>query len=84
MNPDDFLEKLSARARKDVPPPVDVTQAVLARIQSERRPQVDAVAVLAGSSAAAAVIVLAYALQAWSSMRDPISSMLASMNPVLQ
>lgn len=84
MNPERLLKDLVARARQDQPPKTEVVDAVLTRIQAERPAQIDAMEIMAGASAAAAVIVLAYALQAWSALNDPMTSMLASLNPVLQ
>lgn len=84
MNTERFLKDLAARARAEEPPRAEVVDAVLARIRVERSERMDVMEVFAGASAAAAAIVVAYAVQAWSALQDPITSMLASMNPGLQ
>jgi hypothetical protein len=83
-NSERWIDELARRARQEQPPPFDVTGLVLARIRGSRPQSYDPMAIMAGSSAAAAAIVLAYALQTWLALQDPISSMLASMNLVLQ
>lgn len=84
MNEEKWLSQMAARAREASAPRIDVTEAVLARIHESVPESYDAMAIMAGSSMAAACIVLIYAIQAWSALNDPFSTMLASMSMVLQ
>ena len=83
MNQEDLLIRLARLARQEAPPAIRVSDRVVRRIPLGR-PTVDVpLAVLAGASAAAAVIVLVYAAHAWSAWQDPITGLLFSMNMVL-
>ncbi len=84
MNSDQWLEDVAARAITESPPRMDVADAVAARIRGLRTDEYDATAIVAGSSVAAAAIVLAYAIQTLSALQDPFSTLMASMNLVLR
>jgi hypothetical protein len=63
---------------------MDVTAAVLWEIRGRRPEAYDPMPIIAGSAAAAACIIVAYAAQTWQSLQDPFASLLASVNVVLQ
>ena len=85
MNLQDF-ERLAARAQQAPPPGVDVEQAVLRRLAAQRaQAQGDTArlwsstfAWLAGASAVAASCGAAIAVQAWSSLSNPLAGLLNS------
>lgn len=77
-------ERLTVEARKEVPPTVDVAHATWARIREPRMTADPIMAAMAGLSALAAAVVLMYAGQAWSMLHDPLTGLLAAMDPVLQ
>jgi hypothetical protein len=79
-----MLEELGELARQAPAPNVDVSFRVMPQIKEARVPVDRPMAVLAGLSAAAAAIVLAYAVQTWSTWQDPIAGLLSSMETVLQ
>ncbi len=84
MRTEEWLEKTSELARAEPAPPVDVCDAVSARLRLPSAKGCGPLAVLAGLSGAAAAIVLAYALDAWSAWQDPITDMFLSTVMVLQ
>ncbi len=84
MTTDRWLEEVAGRARQDAPPPMDVAGEVAAQIRGQQPESWDPMLLMAGTAAAAALIITAYALQAWSAVQDPFASLLGSLNPVLQ
>lgn len=83
------LEALFAAARREAPPPVDVTRAVLGRIaqQAEPAPQPEVDRTLAwcalGSLAAAGIIAIV-ANGAIQDVLDPLSDLMQSCDVVLR
>ena len=87
MNLHEF-EKLAGLARQTAPPGVDVERAVLRRLAAQRvetarageaaRLWSSTLAWLAGASAVAASFGLALAVQAWSSLNNPLAGLLNS------
>lgn len=85
MKPDEkWFRDLGRRARLDGPPPIDVSPAVTAAIRKRPSVSYDPLSIIAGTSAAAAAVVLAHAIQMWWQAQDPFTSLMASMNMVMQ
>ena len=84
MNAEQWLRQMSEITRSEPAPAVDVCDAVSARLRLPAGDSYGGLAVLAGLSGAAAVIVLACAIDAWSAWRDPMTDMFVSMVMVLQ
>ncbi len=84
MHVDDVLAKLGRAARKEPAPEVDVTEAVLRRVRTGSAPSMGALAIVAGVSAAAAAVVVAFALQAWWEWQDPFAQMFLGANLVIE
>jgi hypothetical protein len=84
MNTEQWLNQMSEQARGEAVPTVDVQAAVQARLRSSVGEGDSGLAILAGLSGAAAAIVLACAIDAWSTWRDPMTDMFISMIMVLQ
>ena len=84
MNDDRSLEKLAELARQEPIPKVEVSFAVMRQIEQVRPPMDKPLAIMTGLSAAAAAIVLFYAVDAWLTWQDPIAALLCSTNTVLQ
>ncbi len=68
-----FLEDLSARAREEKPPSVDVSSRVLLRLQEEPPAPAWPMALVASGSAVAAIVVLSLSLPLFEMIRDPWS-----------
>ena len=81
MNLHEF-EKLAGLARQAAPPGVDVEQAILRRLAAQRaetaRLWSSTLVWLAGASAVAASFGLVLAVQAWSSLSNPLAGLLSS------
>ena len=84
MTDNHALEKLVELARREPAPKVEVSFAVMRRIQYARPPTDKPLAIITGLSAAAAAIVLYFAADAWLTWQDPITALLCSMDTVLQ
>jgi len=84
MNVERYLERISAVARDEPTPTIDVSGDVLDRLRHGTRAVNVPMTVMAGTSAVAAAIVLAYALDNCFAFYDPFIEWLCSMNMVLQ
>ena len=84
MTDDQTLEKLAELARRQAAPRVEVSFAVMRRIECARPSTDKPLAIMTGLSAAAAAIVLYFAADAWFTWQDPITALLCSMDTVLQ
>lgn len=85
MNRDQWLDELAQKARQERPPSLDVQAEVLRRIRSARTGLDMPTAVATGTfSAAAAIALMMYAGQAWSTWQDPMTELLVSMSMVMQ
>lgn len=80
------FRELAAAARSEPVPPLDVTARVLAALREPDRPKEPWLAWLAmtGASLASAGILLAWAVEGWVSLTDPLSVWFASLLVVLQ
>jgi hypothetical protein len=83
------FEQLAAAARREAPPAIDVTARVMARIRRQVRPEARradniTLAVMAVVSVLAASIVAVVAMDAWSAMIDPMSSLFQPLSVVMQ
>ncbi len=79
-----WLERMREFARTDQAPTIDVTQSVTRRLRARQRGIEAPLAIMAGVSAIAACVVAALAVSAWSEWQDPLSTLLSSLNVVLQ
>jgi hypothetical protein len=79
-----MLEELGELARRAPAPKVEVSFRVMRQLKEAQVPVDKPMAVFAALSTAAAAIILAYALQTWSTWQDPIAGLLSSMETVLQ
>jgi len=68
-----ILEDLSARAREEKPPSVDVASRVLLRLREETPAPAWPMALIASGSAVAAIVVLSLSLPLIEMIRDPWS-----------
>jgi hypothetical protein len=84
MNEEQLLKTLARSARQQAAPPVDVSGRVLRDIRMPRTSVDSPMALMAGLSAVAALIMLAYTAGLYSAWQDPMTEMLLSSIPVLQ
>ena len=84
MSHEQTLRRLAQRARQEPTPSVEVSSAVMRRIESAGQPTNRPLAIITGLSATAAAVVLYFAVSAWSSWQDPMTSLLCSVDTVLQ
>ena len=84
MDPLDFIERLSRRAREEAPPKVDVTNAVMRRILTRQAWSSNRLLpfLFAVSTATAAAVVVV--LQSWLADLDPYWEFLNSVRTVMQ
>lgn len=94
------FERLAALARDDSPPPIDVADRVLARLQSGSedasrgasegrlavRPDREWIELVVGAGLAitAAAIALSIGVPVWESMNDPLAGWFEQFNVVMQ
>jgi hypothetical protein len=69
-----ILEDLSARARREKPPTVDVSSRVVLRLSREAPAQAWPMALLASSAVVAAAIVLSISFPLIEMLTDPLSA----------
>ncbi len=86
MNEAELLKKLSAAARREPPPRIDVTAAVSQRLAADRSrdTRYAPLAIFTLASCAAAVAISVVAVRAWLEWQDPFGQLLSSMNVVMQ
>lgn len=81
------FERLARLAATDTPPRVDVTGAVVSRIQSTQLAENDLnrlLAVCSSVATAAAVVAVAAATWAWYSWSDPVMQVFSQAHLVMQ
>jgi hypothetical protein len=84
MNEHEFLQKLARAARWDSPPDINVVERVLGSIAAARPRAFDPVlGYFAVAASVAAAVVVAWAIQNWLSMQDPLLALANSFNEVL-
>ncbi|MBI5724153.1 MAG: hypothetical protein HZA50_09365 [Planctomycetes bacterium] len=84
MNEIEFIRKLSAAAKADSPPPIDVAASVMREICLARPQRETLFWLLAGaSSIAAAAVVAVMALVSWSGATDPMNSIFSGFAMVM-
>jgi len=84
MNEELVFQQACDRARGEPVPTFDVSGRVLRQIRETRTASNGPLALFAAISAAAAMIVLVYAADVWSTWQDPIAGLLCSAETVLQ
>ncbi len=66
------IEELVDRAKREPTPEIDVCGRVLMRLETRTRPRILPLTVFAGVSAAAAVVLLFFAVSNWIYLTNPI------------
>lgn len=82
MNEHELLNKLSAAARGNQPPPIDPTARVLREIQRREPQPIRFAAAITATASLAAAVLAAIGLQAWMTLQDPLNQMLTLANQV--
>lgn len=84
MNEEQVIRRLAMAARGDVPPPVDVTQSVLADMPVAVGPRNVLLWAFTAASSAAATAAVLLAVQVIAMRQDPFGDYLESMVAVMQ
>lgn len=85
MNPLDFVERLSRRARAETPPRLDVANAVMQRIaRIEHKRPADRLMPFLFAMSAATAAVAAVILRTWLGQWDPYWEFVNSVRTVMQ
>jgi hypothetical protein len=84
MKREELFDELVRAARREPAQAIDVVGDVMRRIRAERPEPALTLAVMSVVSAAAAAIVMTFALQAWAAWQDPMTGLFCSMSMVLE
>ncbi len=83
MNEEERFGRLVRAARMESVPKVNVCEPVMRRLQTPAVQHTDPLGLITALSAAAAVVVVAWAAHAWQTWQDPITGLLCMANMVM-